>query len=92
MNDLLASLTARETEIAAQVATGNQNVEIAHALSISTYTVRRHVANIYRKLGLESRLELALVLCFYGVVDLERLCNDIEWKAARVRQANKQIY
>lgn len=48
-------LTPREREVLAQLATGRTNRAIAEALFISEKTVARHVANIYRKLGLSSR-------------------------------------
>lgn len=48
-------LTAREREVLALVATGRTNRRIAEDLSISEKTVARHVANLFRKLGLSSR-------------------------------------
>lgn len=48
-------LTPREREVLAQVATGRTNRAIAEALFISEKTVARHVANIFRKLGISSR-------------------------------------
>jgi LuxR family transcriptional regulator, maltose regulon positive regulatory protein len=38
---------------------GSTNAEIAHELSIGIETVRTHARNIYRKLGIASRRELA---------------------------------
>ena len=52
-------LTAREVEVLRRVAAGLSNREAAHALSISEATVRRHLANIYRKLGVGSRTAAA---------------------------------
>lgn len=48
-------LTPREREVLALVATGMTNRAVARDLSISERTVARHVANIFRKLGLTSR-------------------------------------
>lgn len=48
-------LTARETEVLARVAGGATNREVAAALWITEKTVGRHLANIYRKLGVNSR-------------------------------------
>jgi ATP/maltotriose-dependent transcriptional regulator MalT len=48
-------LTARELEILRLLATGESNREIAAALVISDHTVRRHVQNIFAKLGVSSR-------------------------------------
>ena len=56
-----AKLTSRETEIVAAIRTGSSNREIALKLSISEETVKRHLSNIFGKLGVSSRLELALL-------------------------------
>ena len=50
-----AGLTSRELEVLALVAGGHTNREIAAALFISPHTVRRHLQNIFRKLGVPSR-------------------------------------
>lgn len=52
-------LTAREREIAALVAAGDSNPDIARALFLSRKTVERHVSNILLKLGARNRTELA---------------------------------
>jgi two-component system, NarL family, nitrate/nitrite response regulator NarL len=54
-----SSLTSREREIITAIRAGNSNKEIANKFSISEETVKRHLSNIYAKLGLSSRLELA---------------------------------
>lgn len=51
-------LTTREKNIAHFVVRGLSYTEIAHDLDISPNTVRNHVANIYKKLAIRSRLEL----------------------------------
>lgn len=48
-------LTAREIEVLAQVAKGWTNRDIASELIVSEHTVRRHLQNIYTKLGISSR-------------------------------------
>lgn len=52
-------LTAREREVAALVAEGRSNGQIAGALYISTKTASVHVSNILTKLGLANRAEIA---------------------------------
>ena len=54
-------LTSREVEIIAAIKEGNSNREIASKLAISEETVKRHLSNIYGKLGVSSRLELAVL-------------------------------
>lgn len=48
-------LTARELEVLALVAVGKTNPEIAATLIISDHTVRRHLQNVFAKLGVSSR-------------------------------------
>ena len=55
-------MTSREREVAGQVARGASNKQIAHQLSISIKTVKTHLTNIFKKLGLSTRLQLALAL------------------------------
>lgn len=52
-------LTAREREVSALVAGGATNAEVAAALFLSPRTVEHHLRQIYRKLGIRSRSELA---------------------------------
>lgn len=53
-------LTPREIEIVSVVAAGLSNKEIAQTLKIADDTVRHHMTNIFDKLGVSTRLELAL--------------------------------
>ena len=55
----LASLTGRELEIAALVVDRRTNQEIADHLFLSTKTVESHLRNMFRKLDVSSRIELA---------------------------------
>jgi ATP/maltotriose-dependent transcriptional regulator MalT len=50
-----SGLTAREREVLALVAAGKTNREIASELQISNHTVRRHLQNVFVKLGVASR-------------------------------------
>jgi predicted ATPase/DNA-binding NarL/FixJ family response regulator len=62
-------LTRREVEILALLGEGKSDPEIAAALFISPKTASVHVANIKAKLGLQSRLEMALRARDLGLVD-----------------------
>lgn len=59
---LSAGLTAREADVAALVATGATNAEIARRLHLSLATVKTHLTRVYTKLGVRSRTQLALRL------------------------------
>lgn len=51
-------LTGREREVAARIAQGESNREIAEGLVVSERTVETHVTNILNKLGFTSRGEI----------------------------------
>ena len=51
----LARLTAREREVLRALASGARTIEIAEQLDIAERTVKAHLANIYQKLGVDSR-------------------------------------
>jgi DNA-binding CsgD family transcriptional regulator len=55
----LPRLTAREREILDLVAEGRSNVEIAERLWVSPLTVRKHLENIFAKLGVHTRTAAA---------------------------------
>ena len=54
------NLTPREMEIVMRVASGESNKDIAQALSLRENTVKHHLSSIFDKLGVFSRLELAV--------------------------------
>ena len=55
-----AKLTPREVEVANLIATGYTNREIAKELCIVEGTVKNHITNILNRLGLNSRLQIAI--------------------------------
>ncbi|MBL8770470.1 MAG: response regulator transcription factor [Phenylobacterium sp.] len=57
-----AELTPRESDVARLVAQGRRNKEIARDLGISEGTVKMHLHNLYEKLDVSSRTELALLV------------------------------
>ena len=52
------NLSAREREILPYIARGHRPAYVADLLCISEHTVRTHLRNMYRKLGINSREEL----------------------------------
>lgn len=50
-------LTAREVEVLRLLAGGKSNAAIAGELVLSRYTIERHVANIYAKIGVHTRVD-----------------------------------
>ena len=53
-------LTRREMDIIAQVVTGRSNREAGQEFSIGERTVKHHLTNIFNKIGVSNRVELAL--------------------------------
>ncbi len=53
-------LTPRESEVVDLVISGCRNREISERLAISEKTVKAHLSNIFAKLGVRDRLELAI--------------------------------
>jgi DNA-binding CsgD family transcriptional regulator/tetratricopeptide (TPR) repeat protein len=62
-------LSERELEIARLVARGASNPEIAQLLFLSRKTVERHVSNLFVKLAVRNRAELASRLARNGILD-----------------------
>jgi DNA-binding NarL/FixJ family response regulator len=64
-------LTAREIQTLVMVGKGMAAKEIARALSISEKTVRNHISNIYRKLGIYDRSQMVIYAMKHGLVNLQ---------------------
>ncbi|AZT94934.1 MAG: response regulator [Brevibacterium aurantiacum] len=60
--DPLEPLTTREREIAEAVAQGMTNAQVARALFVSTATVKTHLARIFYKLDVSTRVQLSLLV------------------------------
>ena len=61
-NDAVMLPTPRERLVAIAVATGLSNRQVAAALSMAAKTVECHLGRIYAKLGVASRLQLAVAI------------------------------
>jgi DNA-binding CsgD family transcriptional regulator len=62
-------LTAREREVLSWVARGKTNAEIAQLLWLAPSTVRKHLENVFAKLGVSTRT--AAVARFLNLIDAE---------------------
>jgi len=71
----LAALSPREHEVAAQVAAGKTNREIAAALFLSDKTIGTHLGRIFAKLNVHSRVALAMLI---GREAAERAAGPLE--------------
>ncbi len=59
---LLETLTEREREVASALARGLSNAEIAAELFMGVPTVKTHVGRIFDKLGVENRVQIAILV------------------------------
>jgi len=65
----ISRLTPRELEIISAIVAGYNNRDIAQKFAISEQTVKRHLTNIFDKLGVSSRLELALFAVNHALIN-----------------------
>lgn len=65
-----SELTERETEVLQLLASGARNKEIADQLYLSIGTVKFHIANVFQKLGAQTRTEAVRVASERGLVKL----------------------
>ncbi|PHV64753.1 response regulator [Williamsia muralis] len=64
----LAELTERERDVLAALGRGLSNAQIASELFIGETTVKTHVSRVLTKLGLQSRVQAAIIAREHGVV------------------------
>lgn len=64
----MGELTRRERKVAALVAEGHTNSEIAEVLGLSPTTAKWHVSQILQKLGLRGRVQLAVYAREHGLL------------------------
>ncbi|PRH78484.1 DNA-binding response regulator [Streptomyces solincola] len=65
----LSALAERERDVALAVGRGRSNAEIAAALYMSLPTVKTHVSRVLTKLGLNNRVQIALLVHDAGLLD-----------------------
>ncbi|MFE4699758.1 response regulator [Streptomyces sp. NPDC056738] len=65
----MAELNEREREVAVEVGRGRSNAEIAAGLFMSVATVKTHVSRILAKLGLNNRVQIALLAYDAGLLE-----------------------
>ena len=70
-------LTARELEVLLLSARGLSNARIASALYLSEATVKRHLANVYEKMGVGSRGEAAKEALLRDWITIEEMRGSV---------------
>jgi DNA-binding NarL/FixJ family response regulator len=66
-----AALTKREIEILRLAAEGHSNAQLARMLWVTEQTVKFHLSNLYRKIGVSNRTEASRWAQRHGLLDLE---------------------
>jgi DNA-binding CsgD family transcriptional regulator len=66
---LASPLTARELEVLTLAARGSSGPEIARSLSLSTATVKTHLANVYAKIGVPNRVGAVAYALREGLIE-----------------------
>jgi two-component system, NarL family, response regulator len=69
-NPLMSPLSAREEEIVRHVALGFRNAEVAKKLFVSEQTIKSHLNNVFRKLGIRDRVELTVYAIRTGIIGI----------------------
>ncbi|NQX63914.1 response regulator transcription factor [Paenibacillus qinlingensis] len=70
-NNILSELTPKELEVLLALGKGYSNKEIATALFITEFTVKKHVSQVLAKLNLSDRTQAALYALSKGLVQFE---------------------
>jgi DNA-binding NarL/FixJ family response regulator len=71
-----SALTRRELEILQLVALGRTNAQIAKALWVTQWTVKFHLVNAFRKLGVTNRTEAARFVFEHGLVEEDDVARE----------------
>ena len=64
-------LTNREMDVIACIAKGFSNQDIAQALFVSEKTVKNHLTNIFRKLGVNDRTQALIYVLKHNIMELD---------------------
>jgi DNA-binding CsgD family transcriptional regulator len=68
----MRKLTLREAQVASLVARGLSNQKAASSLNIGEQTVKNHLNNVFRKLGVRNRTQMMLLITRSGLLSLRQ--------------------
>ena len=71
LKDKVSELTKRELEVLKMIASGAFNKEIASTLNISERTVKNHVSNIFKKIGVSDRTQAAVFAIKNNIISIK---------------------
>ncbi len=81
-NDIIKKygLTKRESEIVEEIILGKNNLEIGKKLYISENTVKKHINNLYKKIGITTRSQL-MTIYYNNIPSLDYMIDKTEDKS-----------
>ena len=71
LKEKVSDLTRRELEVLKMIASGSFNKEIASTLNISERTVKNHVSNIFKKIGVSDRTQAAVFAIKNDIISIK---------------------
>lgn len=71
LKEKVSDLTKRELEVLKMIASGAFNKEIALTLNISERTVKNHVSNIFKKIGVSDRTQAAVFAIKNNIISIK---------------------
>jgi DNA-binding NarL/FixJ family response regulator len=74
----VGALSERETEVLVLVARGLSNLQVATELNLSEATVKRHLANVYQKIGVRSRSEAVRMALMEQWIGLGEITSSVD--------------
>jgi DNA-binding NarL/FixJ family response regulator len=76
--ELVGALSERETEVVVLVARGLSNLQVAQELNLSEATIKRHLANVYQKIGVRSRSEAVRMALMEQWIGLGEITSPVD--------------
>ncbi|MFF2852630.1 helix-turn-helix transcriptional regulator [Streptomyces sp. NPDC058001] len=80
---ILSALTPRQRQVLALVANGHTNAQVGRRLDLSSMTINRHLAEIYRALGAKDRANAVALALLHGDLTREDINTPTPVRAAR---------
>jgi DNA-binding NarL/FixJ family response regulator len=87
-------LTARESQVLGMLRRGHKTSDIADRLAIAPVTVRRHISELVRKMGVENRAALTASMAFAGTRangNVQNLQDHVQNRGSHVPMLNGQV-